>query len=101
MKSPPHTPLHTRPTSPVQKMATPETHLTVNADAVIIVAPLVWRKRNGDRERQAWDEAMLLEGRPEAEATPHPTSRQQARGPRDSTFFSKAILKYLVCGGKM
>lgn len=27
--------------------------------------------------------------------------RQPGRGPRDSTFFSYAILKYLVCGGKI
>lgn len=51
------------PPSLPNKQQLPETHLTVNADAVIVVTPLVWRKCNSDREGQAWDEVMLLEGR--------------------------------------
>lgn len=33
----------------------------MNTDAIIIVSPLIWRKRDGDGEGQARDKAVLLE----------------------------------------
>ena len=33
----------------------------MNADAVIVVSPLIWSKCNGDREGQARDKVVLLE----------------------------------------
>lgn len=48
-------------TSPHPRKPDFKTDLTVNTDAVIIVSPLIWRKRDRDREGQARDKAVLLE----------------------------------------
>lgn len=47
-------------TSPQPRKPDCKTYLTVNTDAIIIVSPLVWKKRNSDREGQARDKAVLL-----------------------------------------
>lgn len=100
----------------------------MNADAIIIVSPLIWRKCNGDPERQARDKAVLLEdkgalvGRPQRPqeqdhrgntlrtvsdrpTTWKATSDNEHRGrtghPVTLTFFTYLIWKYLVCGGKI
>lgn len=44
----------------LQKNNLKKTYLTVNPNAIIIVSPLIWRKRNSDSEGQAGNEAVFL-----------------------------------------
>lgn len=45
----------------LQKNNLKKTYLTVNPNAIIIVSPLIWRKRNSDSEGQARNESVFLE----------------------------------------